>query len=55
MEERAVTLADLHRATALAHSNAVYGPRPAALLGERVSVEIVDTELGALWRALLDD
>ncbi len=55
MAERAVTLADLHRATALAHSNAVYGPRPAALLGERASVEIVDTELGTLWRALLDD
>ncbi|MFN3241280.1 MAG: aminotransferase class IV [Planctomycetota bacterium] len=49
-EERAVTLADLHRADAIAHSNAVYGPRPACLLGELAAVEIVDSGLGALWR-----
>lgn len=48
--ERAVTLADLHAADALAHSNAVYGPRPACLLGEPSHVEIVDSSLGALWR-----
>jgi branched-subunit amino acid aminotransferase/4-amino-4-deoxychorismate lyase len=49
--ERACDLADLHRATALAHSNAVHGPRPAALVGGRADVAIVDSELGALWRA----
>jgi para-aminobenzoate synthetase/4-amino-4-deoxychorismate lyase len=45
-----LTLADLHQAQAVAHSNAVYGPRPACLVGERAAVEIVDSELGALWR-----
>lgn len=49
-DERQVDLADLHAAEAVAHSNAVYGPRPACLLGEAAAVEIVDTELGALWR-----
>jgi branched-subunit amino acid aminotransferase/4-amino-4-deoxychorismate lyase len=53
MAERAVSLPDVHRADALAHSNAVYGPRPAALLGARPKVEPVDAELGALWRDLL--
>lgn len=48
--ERELSLADLHRADAIAHSNAVYGPRPACLLGERAAVEIVDNELGSLWR-----
>lgn len=48
--ERVCDLADLHRATALAHSNAVYGPRPAALPGVPPAVAIVDSELGALWR-----
>lgn len=48
--EQPLTFADLHRAEALAHSNAVYGPRPACLVGERAAVEIVDTELGRLWR-----
>jgi branched-subunit amino acid aminotransferase/4-amino-4-deoxychorismate lyase len=48
--ETPLTFADLHRADAIAHSNAVYGPRPACLAGERAAVEIVDTELGALWR-----
>ncbi len=45
-----LTFADLHQAEAIAHSNAVYGPRPACLAGERAAVEIVDTDLGALWR-----
>lgn len=49
--ERAVDLADLHRATALALSNAVYGPRPAGLVGQPAAVAIVDSELGSLWRA----
>lgn len=48
--ERAVTLADLHAAEALAHSNAVYGPRPACLLGQRAAVALVEQELCALWR-----
>ena len=50
VDQRACTLADLHAATAIAHSNAVYGPRPACLLGEAAGVEIVDSQLGALWR-----
>ena len=49
--ERICDLGDLHRARALAHSNAVYGPRTACLLGTEPAVEIVDTELGSLWRA----
>lgn len=49
--ERRCDLADLHRATALAHSNAVYGPRPATLVGQPAAVEIIDRELGAWWRA----
>ncbi|MBL9078843.1 MAG: aminotransferase class IV [Planctomycetes bacterium] len=49
--ERACDLADLHRAEALAHGNAVYGPRAAALLPDGVpAVAIVDSELGPLWR-----
>jgi len=50
--EARCSLGDLHRAQALAVSNAVHGPRPAQLLdGPAAAVEIVDTELGALWRA----
>lgn len=53
--ERPCTLGDLHAAEALAHSNAVCGPRPAALVGEAAAVAIVDSELGRLWsRALAD-
>lgn len=48
--ERACTLEDLHAARALAHSNAVYGPRAACLAGEKPAVAIVDKELGAMWR-----
>ncbi len=48
--ERACGLGDLHRAQALAHSNAVYGPRPACLVGERASVARVDGDLRPLWR-----
>ena len=48
--EQPLTFADLHSADAIAHSNAVYGPRPASLVGEQPAVEIVDSELGALWR-----
>ncbi len=45
-------LGDLHRAEALAVSNAVHGPRPARLLlGTAASTTLVDGELGALWRA----
>ena len=56
VHERAVGLGDLHTASALAHSNAVYGPRPARLVGADPTgtpavVALVDSELGALWRA----
>ncbi len=48
--ERSCSLDDVHRAEAIAHSNAVYGPRPAELLGSGpAAVEIVDRELGKLW------
>lgn len=48
--ERVCTLEDLHAAEALAHSNAVYGPRAACLAGEPPAAAIVDKELGTLWR-----
>lgn len=49
--ERRCDLATLHRAEALAHSNAVFGPRPASLLGtEPPTVALADTELLPLWR-----
>ncbi len=45
------SLGDLHRAQALAVSNAVHGVRPAQLLaGPAAAVDIVDSELGGLWR-----
>ncbi len=47
--ERACDLADLHRATAIAHSNAVYGPRPAALVGQPGATAVVRAELGVFW------
>lgn len=50
--QRPLSLADLHQSEAIAHSNAVYGPRPACLLGEQAAVALVDSELGALWREL---
>lgn len=49
--ERRCVLDDLHAAEALAHSNAVHGPRPACLAGGRPAVAIVDSELGAVWAA----
>jgi len=49
-EERHLSFADLHAAEAAAHSNAVHGPRPACLVGERADIERVDAELGGLWR-----
>lgn len=52
--ERHLTFADLHAAEAIAHSNAVHGPRPACLVGDRAAVELVDAELGALWRGALE-
>ena len=51
VDERPCTFADLHEAAAIAHTNAVYGPRPACLVGASAAREIVDSELGALWRA----
>lgn len=53
--ERRCDLGDLHRAEALAHSNAVWGPRPAALLGAEPGVQFVDSELLPLWRAAAPD
>lgn len=49
--ERACDLADLHRATALAQSNAVHGVRPACLVGQPAAVAIVGRDLAAAWRA----
>ena len=49
--ERTCDLGHLHRAEALAVSNAVLGPRAAGLLGgSPPAVAIVDSELGRLWR-----
>jgi branched-subunit amino acid aminotransferase/4-amino-4-deoxychorismate lyase len=46
------SLGDLHRAQALAVSNAVHGPRPAQLLqGPTAAVQQVDNDLGPVWRA----
>ena len=54
--ERTCDLGDLHRAEALAQSNAVFGPRPAALLGAALpGVAFVDDELVPLWRRAADD
>lgn len=53
MRERACTLADLHRAEAIAHGNAACGPRPAALVGEAPARELVQSELVPLWQAAL--
>jgi len=48
--ERVLDLDDLHRAEAMAVSNAVYGPRPAALVGAVApAAEVVARSLGALW------
>jgi branched-subunit amino acid aminotransferase/4-amino-4-deoxychorismate lyase len=48
--ERRCELGDLHRATALAHSNAVHGVRPACLVGAAAAVAFVDSELAPLWQ-----
>jgi para-aminobenzoate synthetase/4-amino-4-deoxychorismate lyase len=54
--ERRCDLGDLQRAEAMAHSNAVWGPRPAALLGAGpAAVAWVDTELRPVWRAAAAD
>lgn len=50
--ERSVDLGHLASAGALAVTNAVHGPRAAALVGEPVvAVEVVAATLGALWRS----
>ncbi|MCA8948622.1 MAG: aminotransferase class IV [Planctomycetes bacterium] len=50
LRERAIDLADLHRAEAIAVSNAVYGPRAAGLVGHgRPEVDLVRSELGGFW------
>lgn len=54
--ERACDLGDVHRAEALATSNAVYGPRPAVLAGQPApAVRFVDNELVPLWRLPVPD
>ena len=54
--ERRCELDDLHRAEALAHSNAVHGPRAAVLLGQAAeTVRFVDTELAPLWRPSISE
>jgi para-aminobenzoate synthetase/4-amino-4-deoxychorismate lyase len=54
--ERRCDLADVHRAEGLAHSSAVFGPRPAALLGAALpTVAFVDNELLPLWRSAARD
>ncbi len=54
--ERSCDLGHLHRAEALAVSNAVHGPRAAGLLGERPpAVALVDSELGRLWQVAPSD
>ena len=45
---RRCDMADLHRAEALMVSNAVYGPRAAALLGQ--NVENRDSALLSVWQ-----
>ncbi|MBK8097016.1 MAG: aminotransferase class IV [Planctomycetes bacterium] len=50
--ERRCDLADLHRATALAVSSAVHGPRAAGLLGQR-PVGKPDTALHRVWQRAL--
>ncbi len=52
VDQRPLSLTDLHQAEAIAHSNAVYGPRPACLVGDQAAVALVESELGALWREL---
>jgi branched-subunit amino acid aminotransferase/4-amino-4-deoxychorismate lyase len=51
--ERACNLSDLHRATALVVTNAVYGPRAAHLPGQ--TVQELDTRLARLWRSVVPD
>lgn len=54
--ERACDLADLHRASQLAVSNAVHGPRPAYLVRAGGDpVQPFDTPLQPLWRDALAD
>lgn len=49
--QRPCDLGDLHAAEALAVTNAVHGPRAAALAGgAAAAVAIVDNTLGRLWR-----
>ncbi|MFK7743159.1 MAG: aminotransferase class IV [Planctomycetota bacterium] len=57
-EERECTLDDLHHAEAMAHSNAVYGPRPACLADDAGSAvgnadSLVADELGVVWQEAL--
>lgn len=53
MRESACSLGDLHRAQAMAHSNAAHGPRPAGLVGDRLDRDLVEAELVPLWQAAM--
>lgn len=50
VDERACDLGDLHRAEALAVSNAVHGPRPACLVGQQADAAPTARDLQPIWR-----
>jgi branched-subunit amino acid aminotransferase/4-amino-4-deoxychorismate lyase len=49
--ERTCDLGDLHRAQALAVSNAVHGPRPACLVDQPAHADPTARDLAPIWRA----
>lgn len=53
VDERAVGLDLVHRAQALAVSNAVHGPRPACLVGQPADAAPTERELLPAWREAL--
>lgn len=50
VDERVCDLGDLHRAEALAVSNAVHGPRPACLVGQPANAAPTARDLQPIWR-----
>jgi branched-subunit amino acid aminotransferase/4-amino-4-deoxychorismate lyase len=53
VDERAVGLDFVHRAQALAVSNAVHGPRPACLVGQPADAAPTERDLLPVWREAL--
>jgi branched-subunit amino acid aminotransferase/4-amino-4-deoxychorismate lyase len=51
VDERVCDLGDLHRAQALAVSNAVHGPRPACLVDQPADAAPTARDLQPVWRA----